>query len=161
MAPSAGSVGYRAISELPEVREGGCLCGTIRYRTWGKPKRVTVCHSTFCQRRTGGAVSIHVWFDESDVALTGTEIATYEQRSYENNCFLRLHFCKLCATTVMLTLEKRPGFRLIAGGTLDDPKSVEVDFYVWRRSSQPWRCLPEDVTSYETTSPSGAIYRSR
>lgn len=94
----------------------------------GKPKRVTVCHCTFCQRRTGGAVSIHVSFDENGVALTGTEIATYEQRSDESNCFLRLHFCKLCATTAMLTLEKRPSFRLITEGTLNDPKSVEVDF---------------------------------
>ena len=96
-----------------------------------------------------------MWFDENDVTLIGSEIATYERRSDESNFFLRLHFCKRCATTVMLTLEKRPGFRLITGGSLDDTKSIDVDFHVWRRSGQPWLRLPENVTSYETTSPSG------
>jgi hypothetical protein len=85
------------------------------------------------------------------VTLSGDNPGTYDQRSDESNYFLKLHFCKRCATTVMLTLEKRPGFRLITEGTLDDPKSVDVDFHVWGRSAQPWVCLPEDATSYETS----------
>jgi hypothetical protein len=47
-----------------------------------------VRHCTFCQRRTGGALSIHVWFDEKDVTLSGNEPATYEQRSDESNYYL-------------------------------------------------------------------------
>ena len=137
---------------MSEVRFGACLCGAIRYQARGQPQRVTVCHCTFCQRRTGGALSIHVWFNEQDVTLSGDDPGIYEQRSDESNYFLRLHFCKRCATTVMLTLEKRPGFRLITGGTLDNPKSIEVDCHVWRRSAQPWVCLPDNVMSYETTS---------
>jgi hypothetical protein len=141
---------------MPELRQGGCLCGAVRYRALGKPQRVTVCHCTFCQRRTGGALSIHAWFEERNVALDG-EVGTYEQRSDESNYLLRLHFCRRCATTVMLTLEKRPTFRLITAGTLDDPKSVEVDFHVWRRSAQPWVRLPENVAAFEASSPPGAI----
>jgi hypothetical protein len=137
---------------MSEVRFGGCLCGAIRYQARGQPQRVTVCHCTFCQRRTGGALSVHAWFNEQNVMLSGDDPGIYEQRSDESNYFLRLHFCKRCATTVMLTLEKRPGFRLITGGTLDNPKSIEVDCHVWRRSAQPWVCLPDNVMSYETTS---------
>lgn len=144
---------------MPEVRDGGCLCGAIRYRARGKPQRVTVCHCKFCQRRTGGALSIHAWFDEKDVTLSGGKLATYEQCSDESNYFLRLHFCPRCATTVMLTLEKRPTYRLITAGTLDDPKSVEVDFHVWRRSAQPWVRLPENALTFETSSSPGAIPR--
>lgn len=98
---------------MSEIREGGCLCGAIRYRVRGKPQRVTVCHCTFCQRRTGGALSIHVWFDEKDITLLGNEPATYEQRSDESNYYLRLHFCSRCATTVMLTLENVRAFGLL------------------------------------------------
>lgn len=146
---------------MSEIREGGCLCGAIRYRVRGKPQRVTACHCTFCQRRTGGALSIHVWFDEKDITLLGNEPATYEQRSDESNYYLRLHFCSRCATTVMLTLEKRPNFRLITGGTLDNPKGVEVDFHVWRRSAQPWVHLPSDATAFEGASPAGAAPQAR
>lgn len=140
----------------PQIRQGGCICGAVRYRALGKPLRVTVCHCTFCQRRTGGALSIHAWFEADNTALDG-ELGTYEHRSDESNFFLRLHFCRRCATTVMLTLEKRPALRLIMVGTLDDPKSVEVDFHVWRRSAQPWICLPESVAAFERSSSAGAI----
>jgi len=147
-----GIADYKWGASMSEVRHGGCLCGAIRYQTRGEPHRVTVCHCTFCQRRTGGALSIHAWFDEQDVTLSGDDLGTYDQRSDESNYSLGLYFCKRCATTVMLTLEKRPGFRLITGGTLDNPKSIEVDCHVWRRSAQPWVCLPNNVVSYETTS---------
>jgi hypothetical protein len=142
---------------MSEIRHGGCLCGAIRYETRRQPQRVTVCHCTFCQRRTGGALSIHAWFNEQDVTLSGENPGTYEQRSDESNFFLRLHFCKRCATTVMLTLEKRPEVRLITGGTFDDPRSLEVDCHTWRRSAQTWVCLPDSVTSYETSSAAGVI----
>ena len=142
---------------MQEAHQGGCLCGGLRYRAVGKPQRVTVCHCTFCQRRTGGALSIHAWYPEKDVTLTGGEVSTYDQPSDVSNKYLRLHFCSRCATTVMLTLEKRPGFRLITVGTLDDPKNVEVDFHVWRRSAQSWVCLPEGVTAFDTSPSLGLI----
>lgn len=141
---------------MPEIRAGGCLCGAVRYRATGKPQRVTVCHCMFCQRRTGGALSIHAWFEAQNLTVDG-ELDTYEQRSDETHYFLRLHFCRRCATTVMLSLEKRPAYRLITVGTLDDPKSVDVDFHVWRRSAQPWVRLPEDATTFEESSSPGAI----
>jgi len=140
---------------MSEVREGGCLCGAIRYRVHGKPLRVTACHCTFCQRRTGGAFSIHAWFDEKDLELADTGLATYEQRSDESNNWLRLHFCGRCATTVMLTLEKNPDLRLITGGTLDDPNSIEIDTHVWVRSAQHWMLFPPNVACFETSSSEG------
>ena len=143
---------------MPEVHEGGCLCGAIRYRANGNPRRGTACHCTFCQRSTGGALSIHAWFDEQNVEFTGEELATYEQRSDESNYWLRLHFCNRCATTVMLTLEKAPGICLISGGTLDDPNSFKIDTHVWTRSAQHWMVFPQNVDCFETSS-SAAIAR--
>ena len=56
---------------MPEVHEGGCLCKAIRYHAKGNPLRVSACYCTFCQRRTGGAFSIHAFFEEQSVELTG------------------------------------------------------------------------------------------
>lgn len=140
---------------MPEIHEGGCLCGAIRYRARGSPRRVTACHCTFCQRRTGGALSIHVWFDAQNVELTGEGLATYEQRSDESNRALRLHFCSRCATTVMLTAERAPGTNLITGGTLDDPNSFKIDTHVWARSAQRWMVFPKNVACYETSTSAG------
>lgn len=47
---------------MAEIREGGCLCGTVRYRVKGNPVRASVCHCTFCKRRTGSALGMLVLF---------------------------------------------------------------------------------------------------
>ena len=42
---------------MSDVHEGGCVCGNVRYRSIGAPMLATVCHCTFCQKRTGSAYS--------------------------------------------------------------------------------------------------------
>jgi hypothetical protein len=137
---------------MSEVHEGGCLCGTIRYRVKGNPLRVSACYCTFCQRRTGGAISIHAFFEQENLESMSDELGVYEQRSDESDNWLRLHFCRRCATTVMLTLEKFPELRLITGGTFDDPNWLKIDRQVWTRSTQHWMVLPKNVDRFEKSS---------
>ncbi len=122
--------------------------------------RVSACYCTFCQRRTGGAFSIHAFFDQENLESTTEGLGVYEQRSDESNNWLRLHFCKRCATTVMLTLEKFPELRLITGGTFDDPNWIKIDRHVWTRSAQHWVILPQDVDCFEKSSQGAKINRS-
>ena len=135
-----------------EVHKGGCLCRTIRYCVRGNPLRVSACYCTFCQRRTGGALSIHAFFDEQNIELTGDMLTTYEQPSDESNLWLRLHFCKRCATTVMLSLQKFPGLRIVTGGSFDEPNWIEIDRHVWTRSAQHWVVFPQNVDRFEKSS---------
>jgi hypothetical protein len=135
-----------------EVHAGGCLCRTIRYCVRGNPLRVSACYCTFCQRRTGGALSIHAFFDEQNIELTGDMLSTYEQPSDESNLWLRLHFCKRCATTVMLSLQKFPGLRIVTGGYFDEPNWIEIDRHVWTRSAQHWVVFPQNVDRFEKSS---------
>jgi hypothetical protein len=137
---------------MSEVHEGGCLCRAIRYRVRGDPMRVSACYCTFCQRRTGGALSIHAFFDEQNIAIIGDGLTTYEHHSDESGLWLRLHACKRCATTVMLSLEKFPGTRIITGGTFDDPNWIKIDRHVWTRSAQHWMVFPQDVDRFEKSS---------
>jgi hypothetical protein len=140
---------------MSDVRTGRCLCGSLRYRATGQPKRVTACHCTFCQRRTGGAVSIHAWYEKNLVQIEGDGMALYEHRSDENGHWLRLHFCTKCATTVMLTIERMPDVYLITGGTLDDPRSIDIEVHSWMRSSPPWMALPLQGQCFQTSSGAG------
>ena len=135
-----------------EVHAGGCLCRTIRYCVRGNPLRVSACYCTFCQRRTGGSLSIHAFFDEQNIELTGDMLSTYEQPSDESNLWLRLHFCKRCATTVMLSLQKFPGLRIVTGGYFDEPNWIEIDRHVWTRSAQHWVVFPQNVDRFEKSS---------
>jgi hypothetical protein len=137
---------------MAEIHEGGCVCRAIRYRVNGTPLRVSACYCTFCQRRTGGALSIHAFFDEQNIESAGDGLTTYEQRSDESNLWLRLHFCNRCATTVMLSLEKFPGVRIVTGGTFDDPNWIKINRHVWTRSAQHWMVFPHNVDRFEKNS---------
>ncbi len=137
---------------MSEVHEGGCLCSAIRYGVKGNPQRASVCHCTFCQRRTGSAFGFHAFFEEQNVEFSGDELTTYEHRSDESNHWLRLHFCKRCGTTVMMTTEGRPGVRFMMGGTFDDPNWVKIDRHIWTRSAQHWEVLPQNVDCFEKSS---------
>jgi len=143
---------------MSEVHEGGCLCRAIRYLVKGNPQRGSVCHCTFCQRRTGSAFEFQAFFEEQNVELMGDELTTYEHRSDESNRWFRLNFCNRCGTTVMATIERRPGVRLIMVGTLDDPNWVKIDRHIWTRSAQHWEVLPQNVDCFEK-GPGGAPTR--
>jgi len=61
---------------MPSTREGGCLCGDIRYKAIEEPLRVTICHCIFCQRFTGSAFLV-----EEHVIFSGIAPRTYDHRS--------------------------------------------------------------------------------
>jgi len=134
---------------MSEVHEGGCLCRAVRYHVKGNSPQATVCHCTFCQRRTGSGFAIVVSISEENVELTGDGLTTYEYRSDESNHWLRLHFCIRCGTTVMVTAENRPGICTITVGTLDDPNWVKIERHVWTRSAQHWMVFPQNVDRFE------------
>jgi hypothetical protein len=83
---------------MPEIHEGGFLCGSVRYRAEGKPARVSVCHCTDCQRRTGSAFAVVAHFKQENLDVTGGPLSTYEYRSDESHRWIRLEFCLRCGT---------------------------------------------------------------
>ena len=137
---------------MSEVHEGGCLCGAVRYRVNEAPVRTSVCHCTFCQRRTGSAFGIGVYFRQEDVEITGV-LKSYEHRSDDSGRWLRTEFCPTCGTTVTWTLELLPGGRGIAGGTFDDPTTwLKIERHAWTRSAHPWVVIPSGVEVFPQSS---------
>ena len=138
---------------MAEVHEGGCICGAIRYKVVGQPFRTVVCHCAFCQRRTGSAFFLSVWFNEKDVQISGETLRSYEHRSDESNRWLRLQFCSTCGCAVTHTAEWLPGARAIAGGTFDDRDWFKIERHIWIRSAQKWVIVPPDVPVFPKAAP--------
>jgi hypothetical protein len=142
------------MSDAAETNQhtGGCLCGAVRYTTRGDPLRVTVCHCTWCQKRTGTAFAVEPVFNEEQVEIKGA-LTKYRHISDESGRWLDLEFCPRCGTNIGFTLEWRPGMRLIDAGTFDDPSWIRADRYQFRyiflRSAQQWSRVPENADCYE------------
>ena len=129
------------------AREGGCICGAVRFRVTNAPFRTSVCHCRFCQRRTGSAFGIGVYFRKADFQLLQGELSSYEHRSDETRRWLRMEFCPKCGATVTWTLF--PDARGVAGGSFDDPAWLRIERHTWTRSKQPWVPIPAGLETHE------------
>ena len=127
---------------MTEPREGGCLCGAVRYTATGEPMRTNVCHCRFCQRVTGSTSAALVSFPLDAVQFRGEPMARYAHTSEGSGKSVFVHFCPRCGTTVTLTFERWPDARAIARGTLDDPNSVTIASHIWTDSAQTGIVLP-------------------
>lgn len=132
---------------------GGCVCGAIRFKTSGEPLRVTICHCTWCQRRTGTAFGTEVVFDGGQVEIAGQGITRYRHTSDESGRWLEVEFCGRCGSNLGFTLEAAPGLRTLPAGAFDDPGWIRADRYktrhVYLRSRREWSDLSPSVETYE------------
>ena len=136
-----------------EIHEGGCLCGSMRYRTAGPPIRVTICHCRFCQRATGSAYLVEPVFSLSAFEMTSGTLAVYQHQSEGSGKLVDVHFCPTCGTKLFLTFERFPGAVGLYAGTFDDPSWIEVRpdnaKHIFTEVARPDSILPAGIPCYE------------
>ena len=137
---------------MDKINEGGCLCGSVRYRVKGDPFIAAACHCMLCQLKTGSAFGIAVYFEADQVEFISGTLRPYKFHSDESGRWVQTEFCETCGTTVTWTSEFMPGRRAISGGTFDDPNWVPIDRHVWTKSAHRWMVFPPDVGVFPTTS---------
>ncbi len=138
---------------MPSDRKGGCVCGGVRYTANGDPARVTICHCTWCQRRTGSAFGVEAVYKVNDVDFVGDSLRSYRHISETSGKWLDQYFCSRCGTNMGLGLERASGTRSIPAGTFDDPswltrKAIKFrDNYM--RSARDWSEVPNDAERHD------------
>jgi len=142
-----------SVNKVLDTKKGQCVCGSVSYVITGEPKRVTICHCKWCQRRTGSAFGVEVVFDDHQITINDDSVTRYRHTSDESGRWLDQHFCNKCGSNIGFTLEAVPGIRTIAVGTFDDPswlQSEEIQCrHVYTRSAQHWVSIPDDVEQFE------------
>jgi hypothetical protein len=128
-------------------REGGCLCGRIRYRLTGEPLTFYACHCTDCQRQTGSAFgySMITPQDTLEVLKGEPESARIE---LPDGRIKRICFCAACGTRVWGTPEKVPQVVTLRPGTFDDTTGLRPVGHIWTSSAHPWVQIPDDTLNY-------------
>lgn len=138
---------------MSKEKTGGCICGNVRYSVSGEPKRITVCHCAWCQRRTGTAFGVEVVFDESQISISGESLSSYRHISDESGRWVEQHFCTHCGSNIGLTLQAVPGIRSLSAGSFDDPSWPEhakhPRRHVFTRSARSWSDIPAGAERYE------------
>jgi hypothetical protein len=127
--------------------EGGCACGTVRYRLTSEPLFVHCCHCLNCQRQTGSAFVINLLIETERVEiLAGAPQAVDVPR--DEGSVQRIFRCPQCQIAVFSEYS-RPGVWFVRGGTLDDPRSVTPNVHIYTRSKVGWLTLPDGVPAFD------------
>ncbi len=110
------------------TRDGGCVCGGVRYSLTGEPLRVGICHCTTCRKTSGSAfVAYGVWPRSAFTSVGAT-------REHGGRAF-----CPACGGRVF---SLRPDEAEIMLGSLDEaPNGLAPSREGWAIRREDW--LPE------------------
>nr|NUR38224.1 GFA family protein [Sphingomonas sp.] len=127
--------------------EGGCLCGSVRYRVSGEAVAATLCHCRSCRRASGGTNVAWAVFDKTAFQWLGAEPVTYSSsRGIE-----WLH-CGRCGSLVGYTRASRPDHMDITTGTLDEPDLYPPTVEIWLDHRIEWETLDPELPKRQQSS---------
>ena len=96
------------------TREGGCLCGAVRYRIEAEPEDVAYCHCRMCQRASGNVSLAMKNVKKAEVSWER------EPDYYVSSPIARRGFCSTCGTSLTFEFPDSENMDLIVG-SFDDP----------------------------------------
>ena len=132
--------------------EGGCACGSIRYKANADPVFVVHCHCTDCQKMTGAQMATVVGIPTAAFHLERGEARVYPTTGDSGGKVFR-SFCANCGSTLFSTAETMPGLHFIEAGSLDDASWLEPSAHIYTSSAQPWAMIPEGMTKFAKLPP--------
>lgn len=122
--------------------EGGCTCGTVRYRMESAPLFVHCCHCRWCQRETGTAFALNALIESDRLTLLSGEPETVPtpSNSGKGQKIVRCPACRVAVWSHYAGGGDAVSF--VRVGTLDDPDRLPPDIHIFTSSKQPWVMLP-------------------
>lgn len=129
----------------PDVYEGGCFCGNIRYRVSGRPDAVAVCHCKDCRRSAGAPLVVWALYSQSYlVMIKGTP------KTINSSGSVIRSFCPECGTGLFysnpLTL---PGRIDIQAATFDTPEFFIPQAQIQTAERLSWLIRLNELPEYE------------
>lgn len=124
------------------TREGGCLCGAVRFRAEGEPVNVRICHCRNCQKAMGSPFYARAMFEPSALHVEG-EIGRYPS----SEATLR-EFCKVCGTR--LFSRRTNGTAVgIALATFDDRNAFAPTEHIWVSEKMDWVRIDDGLPRHQ------------
>ena len=113
------------------IQEGGCLCGSVRFRVTGEPTWCGACHCTQCQRWTGGGPLMTVRATELEM-IGEDRIEAHHASEWGERAV-----CGTCGSTLYWRMQGKP-VAGIAVGLLDDQSDLNVGQEIFTDYRPDW-----------------------
>jgi len=128
----------------PEVLEGSCACGKVRYRARGPFGTMDNCHCTDCRKINGAAFAtyIEVPKDRLEYLGGGDQLQTYTAASGTKRAF-----CRTCGSTLVCWVDSDPVIE-VAAGAVDTPLARRPQSHIFVRSKAPWFDIQDGMPQF-------------
>ncbi len=124
------------------TREGGCLCGRVRYAIGADPVVAVHCHCSKCRKAHGTTHATFAVVRAREFRWLGGEDALAVYESSPGN--LR-RFCAQCGTQLTIVEPWNPRGITLALGTLDGDPGVRVSGHIFVGSKPAWCAISDDL----------------
>jgi hypothetical protein len=124
------------------VLTGGCLCGGVRFELTAAPLRVSYCHCTRCQRRTGTAASAQARVDGRAFHVLRGE-ALMKLWRHPDGGFEKC-FCRDCGAHLFSRDPDDHDVVSVRMGAFDGDPGVRPERRAFVAYAAPWEAIPDD-----------------
>ena len=128
------------------IREGGCLCGAVRFKARGEPINVRVCHCRKCQKAMGSPFYARALFPQDALTVEG------DTGRYPSSDALERVFCKTCGTRLM-SWRTNGTAAGVALATFDDRNAFAPTEHIWVSEKMHWVTLDDGLPQHPERSP--------
>lgn len=132
---------------MAETREGGCLCGNIRYSIAGDPMGFMICHCRDCQQSTGSDHAPVVLVARAQFSLLKGTPKAYAVTAESGNTLSR-EFCPDCGSPLFSEIKENDAIWIIKATSLDDCDDLKPGAAIWTDSAPAWSTMPEGIPAY-------------
>jgi hypothetical protein len=128
------------------IREGGCLCGAVRFKAAGEPINVRICHCRNCQKAMGSPFFARALFNQSALSVEGDTV------SYASSEALNRVFCKTCGTR-LFSWRRNGTAAGVALAVFDDRNAFVPTEHIWVAEKMDWVKLEDGLPQYPARPP--------
>lgn len=127
--------------------EGGCLCGSIRYRVSGNCVSKSLCHCRSCRLASGAPSVAWTVFRVSDFAFVAGQPARFHSSPPVTRTF-----CGRCGTPLTYQRDCWPDTIDVTTVTLDHADEFAPTKEIWVAEKLPWETLNDDLPHFRGSS---------
>lgn len=135
---------------MGERLEGGCACGSVRYRLESTPFDAGWCHCRTCQLNSGAPAMVFASVPEGDLVWTrGVD----RVKRFQSSSFGHREYCGDCGTHFLMKVDHQPETVDFSVATLDEPERMAPGFHIFDGSRIPWFETKDNLPRHEKFRP--------
>ena len=138
-----------ADQQAEDTHDGGCACGSVRFRMESAPLFVHCCHCRWCQRESGASFALNALIESDRLRVVDgePEKTPTPSNSGKGQDIWRCPNCRVALWSNYAGFGDKVSF--VRVGTLDHAERITPDIHIFIESKQPWVVIPEGHASVE------------